>query len=117
MLTPASLRTAALSCASAAVLLIAADTPRASTATALTALPSTMLWAWERPEDLRWLPPHAGVAYVAVTVELAAGKVRLRQRAFPLLVRPDTAVVPIVHVDASWREPPVLNGAQRDLIV
>lgn len=113
----ATLRAAALSFATAAVLLVAADTPRARTAGALAALPPTMLWAWERPEDLRWLPPQAGVAYVAVTVELAADKVRLRRRAYPLLVRPDTAVVPMVHVDASWRVPPVLSDAQRAVIV
>ncbi|UUZ49734.1 hypothetical protein LP420_05985 [Massilia sp. B-10] len=113
----ATLRAAALSFATAALLLVAADTPRAHTAGALAALPPTMLWAWERPEDLRWLPPQAGVAYVAVTVELAADKVRLRRRAYPLLVRPDTAVVPMVHVDASWRLPPVLSDAQRAVIV
>jgi hypothetical protein len=113
----AALRAAALICITPALLLMAADAPRAGTAGALAALPPTMLWAWERPEDLRWLPPEAGVAYVAVTVELAADKVRLRRRAYPLLVRPDTVVMPMVHVDLSWREPPVLNTAQRDLIV
>ena len=116
MLKPASLRAAAAVLA-AALLPLAADTPRARTAGALAALPATMLWAWERPEDLRWLPPEAGVAYVAVTVELAGEGMRLRRRAYPLLVRPDTAVVPMVHVDASWRTPPVLGIAQRDLIV
>lgn len=116
MLKPAPLRAAAILLA-AALLPMAGEAPRASTVSALAALPATMLWAWERPEDLRWLPSGAGVAYVAMTVELAADKARLRRRAYPLLVRPDTAVVPMVHVDASWRAPPAQSEAQRDLIV
>jgi hypothetical protein len=86
-------------------------------ASALAALPATMLWAWERPEDLRWLPPEAGVAYVAATVELVGGEARLRPRGFPLLVRADTAVLPVIHIDASMREPPLLNAAQHAAIV
>jgi hypothetical protein len=116
MLKPVSLRALAALLA-LALLPVAAESPRARAGRALAALPATMLWAWERPEDLRWLPPGAGVAYVAVTVELAGAQSRLRRRAYPLLVRPDTAVVPMVHVDASWRAPPTLDTAQRDLIV
>lgn len=101
----------------ATLLLLAADAPRATVASALEALPPTMLWAWERPEDLRWLPREAGVAYVAATLELEAGQVRLRRRGYPLLVRPDTVVVPVIHVDASWRRPPVLGAVQHAAIV
>lgn len=81
------------------------------------ALPPTMVWAWERAEDLRWLPADVGVAYVASTIELESGRVRERPRAYPLLVRDDTPTVPVVHVDASWRRPPVLDAAQRNAIV
>lgn len=116
MLMPASLRATAVALLALAMLPMAADTPPRR-AMALAALPATMLWAWERPEDLRWLAPDSGVAYVAVTIELAGDQARLRRRAYPLLVRPDTTVVPMVHVDASWRQPPALNGAQRELIV
>jgi hypothetical protein len=108
---------AARSIALATLLLVAADTPRATVASALAALPPTMLWAWERPEDLRWLPREAGVAYVAATLELEAGQVRLRRRGYALLVRPDTAVVPVIHVDASWRRPPILDPVQHAAIV
>ncbi len=117
MLTPAWLRRARTALLAAALLPLAAETPRAGTVSALHALPPTMLWAWERPEDLRWLPPDVGVAYVAMTVELAGDKFRLRRRAYPLQVRTDTAVVPMVHVDASWRQPPLLTVTQRDIIV
>jgi len=93
-----------------------AQTPKPTHA-ALLRVPSQMLWAWERPEDLRWLPANAGVAYVAVTVSLEADQVQVAPRAYPLLVRDDTALMPMVHVDASWRKPPVLSAAQREAVV
>lgn len=112
-----ALRMAAASACLAALLAIAAQTPRTAVAAALAALPATMLWAWERPEDLRWLPRTTGVAYVATTLELAAATVRQRPRAYPLLVRADTVVVPVVHVDAAADAPPVLDARQREAIV
>ena len=34
-------------------------------------LPEIVFWAWERPEDLRFLnPQHSGVAFLAKTIEL-----------------------------------------------
>ncbi|RZI84252.1 MAG: hypothetical protein EOP38_09725 [Rubrivivax sp.] len=79
--------------------------------------PRYMLWAWERPEDLRWLPVSVGVAYVATSVHLMGDQVRIRPRANALQVRDDTALTPVVHVDADWRQPPALNDAQRAAVV
>jgi hypothetical protein len=76
-----------------------------------------MVWAWERREDLRWLPPDVGVAYVATTIELAGNEARVLPRANALQLRPDTVVVPVIHVDASWRKPPTLVAAQQTAIV
>lgn len=104
-------------CLAALAPLAGCDAPRRAAPASLAALPPTMLWAWERPEDLRWLPPGVGVAYVATTVEIAAAQSRLRPRGYPLLLRPDTAAVPVVHVDASWRQPPALDQGQHDAIV
>ncbi|MBL8490036.1 MAG: hypothetical protein JNM82_04585 [Rhodocyclaceae bacterium] len=84
---------------------------------ALAGLPPTLLWAWERPEDLRWLPADTGVAFVAVTLELEGDTVRRRRRGHALHVVADTARIPVVHVDASWRRPPRLGEAQREAIV
>ena len=89
----------------------------AATHPALRALPLRMAWAWERSEDLRWLPADAGVAYVQASVWLEGGSVVVRLRANPLLLRPTTPLVPIVHVDASTHAPPTLSAAQRDAIV
>jgi hypothetical protein len=79
---------------------------------ALTRLPAQMLWAWERPEDLRWLPPGIGVAYVASTVLLRGEDALVHPRSWPLLLASNTPTVPVLHVDASWRAPPALSARQ-----
>jgi hypothetical protein len=84
---------------------------------AIAALPANMLWAWQRPEDLRDLPAQFGVAYVAFSIELARDQTKVTPRQHALRVGALTRVVPVVHVDASWREPPSLEIAQRDAIV
>lgn len=104
-------------CVAMLATLAGCDAPPRAAPASLAALPPTMLWAWERPEDLRWLPAGVGVAYVASTVEIEAAQSRLRPRGYPLLVRPDTAVVPVIHVDASWRKPPALDQGQHEAIV
>jgi hypothetical protein len=93
------------------LLLLGADS-RAAVHPALAALPRELLWAWERPEDLRWLPAHIGVAYVAATILLRGEETLVHPRATPLRLTAGTPVVPVLHVDMSWRSPPALNAAQ-----
>ena len=97
--------------------LVVADATSSGRHPALRALPARMAWAWEREEDLRWLPQDAGVAYVATSLWLEGDKVVVHPRGHALLLRPTTAAVPVVHVDTSWRAPPVMSAAQRDAIV
>lgn len=84
---------------------------------ALARLPARMVWAWERPEDLRWLPPDTGVAYVATSIMLQGEDALVRPRTAPLFVPEHAAVVPVLHVDVSWRKPPKLTVAQHERIV
>ncbi|MRV71353.1 hypothetical protein GJ700_06420 [Duganella sp. FT92W] len=84
---------------------------------ALARLPARMVWAWERPEDLRWLPPDIGVAYVASSIMLQGDEALVRPRTAALLVPDYAAVVPVLHVDVSWRKPPKLTAAQQERIV
>mgnify|MGYP006992424461 CR=1 FL=1 len=112
---PAIARTLALALSCGA--LPGSAQPGTDARAALTALPWRMAWAWERPEDLRWLPPDAGVAYVAVSLWLEDGETRVGPRRQPLRVRPDTPLVPVVHVDASASRPPRLLPAQRQALV
>lgn len=64
--------------------------------------PSRMLWAWERPEDLRFLDPaKAGVAYLAATIYLERdGVVRPEPRRQPLLLPDGVYLVSVVRIEA-----------------
>jgi len=95
-------------------------------------LPRVMLWAWERPEDLRFLNPHtAGVAFLAGTIEISSlrpetskalnASVVLHPRLQPLLVPPGTALMAVVRIETRndlWHQvknrrhdiPPVSSG-------
>lgn len=84
---------------------------------ALKQLPNTIVWAWERTEDLRWLPGDVGVAYVATSIMLTKNQADVRPRSAPLLVPPNTVTIPIVHVDVSYYHAPVLSEFQRDTVV
>lgn len=76
-----------------------------------------MLWAWEREEDLRWLPKEIGVAFLAASVTLDGTSSKVAPRANPLRVRDDTFLMPMVHVEAAWKLNPVLNAAQKAAVV
>lgn len=73
-------------------------------------LPHVMLWAWERPEDLRFLNPHtAGVAFLAGTIEIRSSlsksatalnaNVLLRPRLQPLLIPHGTSIMAVVRIE------------------
>lgn len=80
-------------------------------------LPRIMLWAWERPADLRFLDPRqVGVAFLAGTIEIGSARagaalstddgVTLHPRLDPLAVPPDTALMSVVRIETSndlWR--------------
>jgi len=65
--------------------------------------PALMLWAWEHPEDLRFLPPNVGVAYLRATVDVRPTGVRVAPRRQPLRVRDETYVMAVVRVEARPR--------------
>lgn len=73
-------------------------------------LPNVTLWAWERPEDLRFLlPDQAGVAFLAKTILLetppansAAGlspPFVVRPRLQPLRITPGTQLIAVVRIE------------------
>ena len=80
------------------------------------AAPSRLVvWAWERPEDLRFLPPDVEVAVQSGFVELSGETVRSRGRRLPLRARPDQVTTAVVHVQIDRRRPlrwtPALRAA------
>ena len=74
----------------------------------MSAVPPLVLWAWERPEDLRFLDPTTtGVAFLAETVRVAPAGVAYIPRMQPLRVPPQTRLVAVVRIETA-------AGAVRD---
>jgi hypothetical protein len=82
-------------------------------------LPKVVFWAWERPEDLRFLDPQkTGVAFLAKTIYLQpasqilpenpAGRVVVRPRLQPLRIAPGSALIAVVRIETSF-------GLRRDV--
>ena len=67
----------------------------------LAALPDTLLWAWERPEDLRFAPRlGVGVAVLDRTVTIRGSRIETALRRQRVLLDPVTPVVAVVRVEA-----------------
>ena len=63
--------------------------------------PRLVLWAWEEPEDLRFLDTgHVGVAFLASTVNLNGEKASIRPRFQRLLVPDDAKLIAVVRIEA-----------------
>ncbi len=90
--------------ASLALLLsLAAGAPQAIRANGrMKGLPQITLWAWERPEDLRFIESSkVGVAFLARTVFLRDGEVAVRPRLQPLRVPPGTTLIAVVRIESA----------------
>lgn len=67
----------------------------------LPAFPRLMLWAWESPQDLRFVKPHAaGIAFLARTVWLDGTHVQSRPRLQPLRFNPGTDLMAVVRLES-----------------
>src|SRR5215471_14395474 len=62
--------------------------------------PRVVLWAWERPIDLRRLPAGTAVAFLAQTITIADGAYLVSPRRQPLRVDPSTPLVAVTRIDA-----------------
>lgn len=60
-----------------------------------------MLWAWERPADLRGLPTGTGVALLAQTIRLDASTFAVSPRRQPLHVDRVTPLVAVTRIETS----------------
>jgi hypothetical protein len=79
---------------------------------AYTPPPALVLWAWERPEDLRFLPGGTGVAYLVSTIELRGGAVTEHPRMNPLVVPPGVRMMAVVRLESDGRVIPLENVPQ-----
>ena len=79
-------------------------------------LPTTILWAWERPERLGFIDPEkVGVAFLAKTIYLRADRVISRPRLQPLTLPPGTRVIAVARIEAEssdYSARPSLSSAQ-----
>ncbi|QQS42108.1 MAG: hypothetical protein IPM63_03960 [Acidobacteriota bacterium] len=65
-------------------------------------VPQRMLWAWERPEDLRFIDRDTtGVAFLAQTITLEGSDVIFRGRRQPLQIPEGTYVMAVTRVETS----------------
>lgn len=72
-----------------------------------------VLWAWERPEDLRAAGPDVGVAAVVGFIELSGDGLWARGRRFPLKIAAGAPRIAVVHVQIDPRRPLVWTPALR----
>lgn len=77
-------------------------------------VPSLVLWAWERPEDLRFIDcDRVGVAYYAGTIVLKSDWASLHPRMNPLMV-PDAAYIfPVFRIEESSSNVPEEAAMER----
>jgi hypothetical protein len=81
--------------------------------------PQMVLWAWERPEDLRALDAKRyAVAFLAQTLTLKGDEVIQSPRHQPLQVTPDTKLMAVTRIESSRTtgERSALSDAQRQKI-
>lgn len=81
-------------------------------------IPRTIIWAWERPEDLRFIDPHrTGVAYLAKTLTIGKGRMTVRPRLQPLILRPGTPLIAVVRIERGPALPASdLTRLQQDIV-
>ncbi|MBI5473702.1 MAG: DUF3142 domain-containing protein [Ignavibacteriae bacterium] len=77
----------------------------------MTRIPKLVLWAWERPEDLRFInSQQVGVAFLAKTIVLRGRQVIERPRLQPLRVNPGTPLIGVIRFESSMDEPSTLDS-------
>lgn len=83
----------------------------------LKAFPPVILWAWERPENLRFLDAKKfGVAFLAQTLILENDEVVFIPRRQPLEVSPETFLIAVTRIETNRKDAsqfPALSDAQK----
>jgi hypothetical protein len=83
----------------------------------LAGFPRVMLWAWERPEDLRFIRPgSAGIAFLARTVWLDGERVSSKPRLQTLRFNPRTPLMAVVRIESAGRGLPPRADAMREIL-
>lgn len=76
-------------------------------------LPSTILWAWERPEKLDFIDPQKiGVAFLAKTIYLRGDRTVSRPRLQPLALPNGANVIAVARIESDRTKQPALSPEQ-----
>lgn len=67
---------------------------------AIDRLPRLMLWAWERPVDLRGIRGDVGVAFLAQTLIVSGDRLAVEPRRQPLRVSAETPLMAVTRIEA-----------------
>jgi hypothetical protein len=87
-----------------------------STPTVRQELPTKILWAWERPEDLRFIDTKEfGVAFLAQTLTLRSGEVVYQPRRQPLQFAGETFLIAVTRIESS-RDPALSLEQQKNIV-
>jgi hypothetical protein len=85
--------------------------PAKASSSKLHDFPHTVLWAWERPEDLSFINPEQfAVAFLAQTLTLTDKEVRFSPRQQPLKVGSKTKLIAVTRIETEKH--PALSKAQ-----
>jgi hypothetical protein len=86
--------------------------------TKLDDFPPVILWAWERPEDLRFLDNRKfGVAFLAQTLQINGDKLIFVPRRQPLKVLPATRLIAVTRIETTKLQTAALSDAQGDKVI
>lgn len=78
--------------------------------------PALVLWAWDRPEDLRQLDAGAGVAFLAQTITISGSWLSVEPRRHPLRVSPDTVIIAVTRIESDVERTAALAGPTLDAL-
>jgi hypothetical protein len=77
--------------------------------------PRLILWAWERPTDLRFIDPQRiGVAFLAKSILLRSDDIVVRPRLQSLQLAEGTKVIAVTRIETDRDHKPNLSASQRD---
>ena len=79
----------------------------------LPSAPYPVVWAWERPEDLRFAGPGVTIAVLAGSVTLSGDDVLIRPRLQPAKVLDTQRIAGVVHLEIDHTRPLPWTVAQR----
>ncbi|ASF46034.1 hypothetical protein CEK71_08040 [Methylovulum psychrotolerans] len=94
--------------------------PKPVWAARMDGFPAIILWAWERAEDLRFLPSERfGVAFLAQTLRLQEDTLLVNPRRQALKVSPTTRLIAVTRIETHKKshQRAALSAAQREAII